>query len=135
MVVETVEGRGRAKGGGGGGAFVRARNGSILNRHGHRLEGGIAIDEVDALLHDAKARAVAAQAMMLRPAKTRCCSSRYSAMITVEPTTYSPLPSSTDSTSTLPTRCGALWRLLHVDARMLKPLVARQHRFTIPVVH
>src|SRR5258708_114618 len=105
MPVEPDQSLATPKGGGVGGAFVPPRNDSILNRHGHRLEGGIAIDEVDALLHDAKARAVAAQAMMLRPAKTRCCSSRYSTMITVEPTTYSPLPSSTDSTSTLPTRC------------------------------
>src|SRR6266478_7779672 len=37
----------------------------VLNRHGDRLEGAIAVDEVDALLNDAQTRAVAAQPMAL----------------------------------------------------------------------
>ena len=37
----------------------------VLNRHGDRLEGAIAVDEVDPLLNDAQTRAVAAQPMAL----------------------------------------------------------------------
>src|SRR5262245_25339434 len=46
-------------------AFTRP----ALDRHSHRLEGGIAIDEVDALLHDAEARALAPQPVMLAAGK------------------------------------------------------------------
>src|SRR5216683_6972201 len=35
------------------------------NRHRHRLEGGIAVDQVDPLLDDAEARAVAPQPVVL----------------------------------------------------------------------
>src|SRR3974390_2803808 len=36
-----------------------------LDRYRHRLEGAVAIDQIDALLHDAEAVAVAAQAVLL----------------------------------------------------------------------
>src|SRR5580692_10987619 len=43
----------------------RRAGGQGLNRHRHGLEGAVAIDQVDPLLHDAEAVAVAAEAVLL----------------------------------------------------------------------
>src|SRR5439155_20237077 len=49
--------------------FGRAAGGTGSDRHRHRLEGGVAIDQVDALLDDAEALAVAPQAVVLAARK------------------------------------------------------------------
>jgi len=85
------------------------------NRHRHGVEGAIAIDQIDTLLHDAKAIAMAAQTMALAAGKdAAAASSRYSTMITVEPTTYSSWPWSLSSDDRYcrpcePVRDGGVW--------------------------
>ena len=104
------------------------------NRHRHRLERASQLTRSTRFCAIRKLSPARRSACVWRPAKMRCWSSRYSTMITVELTTYSPFAVvGLLDHHVADEMHGARRRRLDVDARMLEPVDPRLHEVAVVV--